>query len=123
MPEPVGVPGSNIEAAWKALRLTPEEQNLYAHHLNNIALNHIVTNPDGSHSTLLQAVVQGLGGKFYNIPTVWEGKVLPIRQAEDRAAQLGWSHWPAYQTPEAADARYALMHKYIEQDQPIGAPQ
>ena len=118
MPEPVGILGSNIVDADLALGLTPEEQNLYAHHLNMLATGNVVNNADVSHSTLRAASV-GIGGKTYNIPTVWDGKILPVREAMKRAAAKGWNHWPAYNSPEEADTRYALLHHYLERDQPL----
>lgn len=121
MPEPVAVSGSNMRAANDALGLTPEEQNLYAHHLNMLATGDRVANADGTYSTILAAGVEH-NGKEHNIPTVWDGKILPIEQAKKRAAAKGWEHWPSYDTPEAAYARYMQMHSFMERDEPPPEP-
>lgn len=98
-----------------SLNLTPQEQHLYMHHANNVLNGTAVKNPDGTTSTVYQAVVEH-GGKFYNIPTVWDGKILGVEAATKRAAEKGWSYWPSYDTPDAADAWYFKMHDILEQD-------
>ena len=118
MPEPVAVSGSNMRAANEALKLTPEEQNLYAHHLNMLATGNRVANADGSYSTVLSIGV-GRNGREYNIPTVWDGKILPPEEAKQRAAAKGWDHWPSYDTSDEATARYMQMHSFMEKDQPL----
>jgi hypothetical protein len=122
MPEPVAVKNSNMADANAALKLTPEEQNLYAHHLNNLATGNQVKNADGTYSSVLQAVVQGPGDKFYNIPTIWNGKALDIAAAKKMAAAKGWNHWPAYADDKVADARYMQMHQFMEKDEPPPNP-
>jgi hypothetical protein len=103
----------NLEAARKELKLTPEEDNLYQRHLENLWGSGGVDNPDGSRSSLYQAVVPGSNG-YHNIPTVWGGKILPIEQALQRAQPL--DQFPAYKTPEEADDRYMKMHDYMQKD-------
>ncbi len=112
---PIEPQASNLGAADAALKLTPQEKNLYERHLKNLNGPGGVDNPDGSRSTLYQAVVEG-DGKFYNIPTVWDGKILPVPQAIQRAAQVGWDKFPSYKTAAEADARYEAMHKFMERD-------
>lgn len=102
--------------ASSALGLTPQEQFLYQHHLNNLYGTGKVIQPSGDISTVLQAVVTGPDGKYYNIPTVWNGQVLPPDQAAKQAASIGWDKWPSYATQDAADARYEAMHAYLEKD-------
>jgi len=74
---------SPLSQAIGTLSLSPQEQNLYLHHLNNLHGDGKVVQKNGDISTLLQAVVSGPGG-YYNIPTVWEGKELsvPEKKAE-----------------------------------------
>jgi hypothetical protein len=97
--------------------LSPQEQFLYLHHMKNLVNGGEIFNKDGTKSTMLQAVVGPIGKKFYNIPTVWDGKALPVEQALDRAKKVGLHKWPSYDTPEAADDRYiGQMHDNMEQD-------
>lgn len=106
----------NYMAATQQLGLTPQEQFLYQHHLNNLYGAGKVVYPDGTISTLDQAVVQGPQG-YYSIPTIWEGQQLSPDLAAQRAAAVGWDKWPSYPTPEAADARYVgQMHEYLGRD-------
>lgn len=109
---------SNFDVATKELNLTPQEQYLYQHHINNLTGSGKVTNPDGSISTIYQANVEGPGGRNYNIPTVWDGRILPVQQAVQRATQSpgGWNKWPSYATEEQAESRYNAMHDYMGED-------
>lgn len=107
---------SSFNQAVQQLGLTPQEQNLYQHHLSNLWGGGRVVQPGGDVSTVLQSVVQGPDGRFYNIPTVWNGQALPVDAAQRQAALAGWGNWPAYATPEAADARYMAMHGMMERD-------
>jgi hypothetical protein len=102
--------------AMQSMQLTPQEQYLYWHHLNNLYGPGKYIQPDGRVSTLMQAVVGGPGGMFYNIPTIWGGQQLSPEEATMRAGQVGWNQWPSYATPEMADARYEALHRFLEQD-------
>jgi hypothetical protein len=113
---PTPVPTTNLDDASKDLKLTPEEQYLYKQHLDNLAGPGKVMQPDGSVSTLLQAVVTGPDGKFYNVPTVWDGKTHTPQEALAHAQADGLSKYPSYATAEEADARYEQMHDYMEKD-------
>lgn len=98
-------------------------------HLQNLNGPGGVDNPDGSRSTLYQAV-QEHDGKFYNVPTVWNGKRevepyklkngkvmdVPNKIALENIEKAGWNSFPSYSTPEEADARYNKMHQYIDKD-------
>lgn len=106
-----------LPQATRDFGLTPEEQHLYQHHVYNMNNGMEVRQPDGSVSTILQAVVDGPNGKFYNIPTVWGGEVLPIPEALQAVQQTGGlEKWPSYATPEEADQRYMAMHGYMDRD-------
>lgn len=120
----------NLTKATRELGLTPEEQALYRQHLANLWGEGGVDNPDGSRSTLYQAV-QEHDGKFYSIPTVWDGKreVEPWTRPSDgkvfdvpnatalaNVEKKGWDKYPAYADPDVADERYAKMHDYMEKD-------
>lgn len=125
-PPPVS---SGSIAAQQQLNLTPEEQALYSRHLTNLVGPGGVANPDGSRSTLYQAV-QEHGGKFYSVPTIWDGKRetepytrpdgstvdVPNQTALTNVAKAGWETFPSYATPDEADARYAQMHGFMEDD-------
>jgi hypothetical protein len=110
------VDASPYEQAHAALNLTPQERGLYERHLANLTGPGKVSHPDGSISTLYQMGVQGPDGLQYNIPSVYNGKILQPEQAIQAAAQQGWHNFPSYPTPEAADARYDQMHQYMDQD-------
>ena len=121
--------GDNLAAADKELKLNPQEKVLYERHLTNLNGPGGVDHPNGDRSTLYQAV-QEHDGKFYNIPTVWNGKIetekyttpsgkemdVPNKTALANVAKEGWDKFPAYASPDEADARYEEMHKFIDKD-------
>lgn len=120
---------SNYQQAISDLKLTPQERNLYEHHLSNLWGDGGVDNPDGSRSTVYQGV-QEHDGKFYNVPTVWDGKKevepftrpdgqtfdVPNATALQNVENKGWDTYPSYATPDEADQRYDAMHAYMDQD-------
>jgi hypothetical protein len=55
---------------------SPQEQNLFWHHYGNMHGGGRAVSPGGDISSVLQAVVGGPGGKYYSIPTVWDGQAL-----------------------------------------------
>ncbi len=108
---------TNFLEAVKELGLTQQEKNLYRHHLDNMAAGLAVRNPDGSQSTILQVTIQGPDGRYYDVPTVWNGKILPPMEGVKRAVQSqGWGYWPSYSTSDEADARYMQYHRFMEKD-------
>lgn len=123
------VPGaSSLGAADAAMKLTPQERGLYERHLSNLYGPGGVDNPPdaenpkGSRSTLFQTTVEH-DGKFYAIPTVFDGKILWDKGAADPAAgaiekvkQIGWDKFPAYKSEAEAEARYQQMHSFMEKD-------
>lgn len=98
------------------MALSPQEQNLYWHHLMNLYGPGKVEQPNGDVSTVSQAVVGGPGGQFYSIPTVWGGQTLTIPESMARAAGMGWGSWPAYPDPVSADLRYEDIHRLMDAD-------
>jgi hypothetical protein len=105
--------GSPFAEARDTLQLTPEEQALYIRHLQNLWGTGGVDHPDGSRSTLYQMSV-GPPGNVQNIPTVWNGVILPPGAAMMAAGQNG--PFPSYPTHEAAEDRYGKMHDFMERD-------
>lgn len=105
-----------MQAADAALGMTPQEKNLYQRHLSNLRGAGGVDNPDGSRSSLYQTTVTLDNGRAYTIPTVWDGKILPPREAMDRAAKEGWDRFPSYASVDEAEARYQQLHGYMEMD-------
>jgi hypothetical protein len=97
-------------------QFTPEELNLYWHHLGNAYRPDRAITPGGDMMTVRQANVTGPGGRQYNIPTIWDAQELTIDEARQRAAQRGWQHWPSYSNPETAEYRYGLLHPYMDRD-------
>lgn len=122
-------PAQNYNAANAQMGLTPQEQFLYQMHLRNLYGPGGVDNPDGSRSTLFQSV-QEHNGRFYNVPTVWNGAIqtqpyttpdgrnfqVPNDTALANIARIGWDAFPSYATPEQADSRYMKMHGFMDRD-------
>lgn len=104
-----------FQQANAALKLSPQEQQLYQMHLDNLYGSGGVDNPDGSRSTLYQTTVE-MDGRTYVIPTVWSGKIVPPEQAAQLAQQYGMDKFPAYSSQQEAEARYQQMHGYMERD-------
>jgi len=115
VPETPQVDDSNLKAAIETLKLTPQEQNLYQRHLGNLTGQGGVDNEDGSRSTLGQTTISA-NGKFYNIPTVWDGKSLSTEEATARAAKDGLDSFPSYDTEEQAGERLQQLDSYMEKD-------
>jgi hypothetical protein len=110
---PTGSP--HMLDAQQDLGLTPQEQYLYQTHLDNLAGPGKVLHPDGAISTLYQMSF-GQNGKYYNIPTVWGGKIVPPDDAIARANKLGLERFPSYSSEQEAEDRYSKMHGYMERD-------
>lgn len=111
-------PYANMQAAMAKMNLTPEEQALYLHHLNNLQMGG-VQNPDGTTSTLYQSSggsPQGMPGQTYNIPTIYGNTKLGVNPAWDRAENAGMQNFPSYPSDFAAENRYQQMHNYMERD-------
>jgi hypothetical protein len=106
---------SNLLAAADMLKLNPQEMGLYQRHVANLTGSGGVDHPDGSRSTLYQSSVER-DGKTYNIPTVWDGKILPVDDAVKRVAAEGWDKFPSYNSEQEAEQRYQLMHSFMEGD-------
>jgi len=120
-----------VASVTKELNLNPQEQFLYQTHLNNLWGSGGVDHSDtGARSSLYQSV-QEHEGKFYNIPTVWNGKIetepwtrpsdnktfdVPNQTALGNVEATGWDKFPSYSTAKEADERYDEMHKYMEED-------
>ena len=96
--------------------MTTQERGLYERHLANLHGAGKVQHPDGSISTLYQMTVTGPDGRYYNIPSVYQGQILTPERAVKAAEQQGWHQFPSYSTPEDAEARYQQMHEYMDQD-------
>jgi hypothetical protein len=114
LPQP-GPRTENRNDAQVDLNMTPQERALYDRHLGNLYGSGGVDNPNGSRSTLYQANVD-IDGKSYNIPTVYDGKIVPVDEAVARAKAQGLDKFPSYATPDAAEARYGQMHDYMDKD-------
>jgi hypothetical protein len=106
---------ANLDAADKEMKLTPQERALYERHLTNLTGPGGVNNPDGSRSTLFQTSFES-GGRTYNVPTVYDGKILSPKDAIDRAYREGIDKFPSYGSENEAEARYQKMHGYMEKD-------
>lgn len=109
-----GETSTHLREANRVMHLTPQETYLYQTHLHNLQTAP-VHNSDGSTSTLLQISV-GIGNKFYNLPTVWDGKKHSPDAAVKHAEQIGLDKFPSYATEQQANDRYQQMHKYMAMD-------
>jgi hypothetical protein len=128
-PFPLVPQQTNLPQANAAMDMTPQEQALYMRHITNLYGPGGVDNSDGSRSTLYQSV-EPHNGKYYNVPTVWDGKIetqpyvkpngeqmdVANPKALQNVAKTGWDTFPSYATPDDADARYMQMHDYMEKD-------
>jgi hypothetical protein len=104
----------NYIAATRGLRMTPQEQYAYRHHLSNLDRGG-VPHDNGSLSSFLNITV-GFGDKTYLIPTVWDNKIVSEDEAIRRARASGLNNWPSYPSLDAANARYNAIHGYMERD-------
>lgn len=106
---------NSFGAAALSLNLNQQEQDLYKRHLTNLYGTGGVDNADGSRSSLVQTSIDH-NNKIYNIPTVYGGKILPLKEAVDKAFEQGIDAFPSYDTVDQAENRYQAMHRYMEQD-------
>lgn len=111
-------PDANLKRANAAMNLTPQEQALYMMHLRNLYPSGGVPNPDGGTSTLYQVGFDH-GGRTYNVPSVYDGKINAPDDAITRAIQMGLGQFPSYRSPFEAENRYQRMHNFMERDLPI----
>lgn len=121
--------GDRVKEVHEKLNLTDQEKFLYQMHLDNLYGSGGVNHDNGSRSTLYQAVQEN-EGKFYNVPTVWGGKIetepytrgdgkvfdVPNKTALENIAKTGWDQFPSYASPTEADTRYDAMHQFMEED-------
>lgn len=105
----------NFDAANATMGLDPKEIDLYQRHLTNLYGTGGVDNPDGSRSTLYQATMDA-NGKTYNVPTVWDGKILEGDDLKKKIDQEGIEQFPSYPSREEAQSRYDQMHGFMEKD-------
>ncbi len=106
----------NYDAANKSLGMNPQEQALYQRHLTNLWGSGGVDNPNGSRSSLFQMSTQGPDGRTYNLPTVYNGQILPPDAAYQQAQQQGLQNFPSYGSGDEAEARYQQMHGFMDKD-------
>jgi hypothetical protein len=108
-------PQDNFNTASAEMNLNPEEKALYQRHLKNLYGSGGVDNPDGSRSTLFQATMEH-NGKFYAVPTVFDGKILQGKDLTARIRREGIERFPSYDSEDEAEERYQKMHSYMEKD-------
>lgn len=115
VPEAAEIGDINLKAADETLKLTPQEKALYQRHLGNLTGEGGVDAADGSRLTLGQTTIAA-NNRFYNIPTVWDGKTLSDAEAAERATKEGLDNFPAYASPEEAGERLQQLDSYMEKD-------
>ena len=84
----------NYMAASRELKLTPQEQYAYRHHLGNLERGG-VPHPDGSLSSFLNQILE-FDGRYYILPSVWDNRIVnrdevPARKPTNSA--LFARHW------------------------------
>lgn len=119
MPDPPGTEWlknqTNYQNAVRELKLTPQEQYAYQHHLRNRAMGG-VKQPNGDISTYLSKSFT-FGNRTYMLPSVWDNKIInDNKEIVRRAREIGMDKWPSYDSVKAAEARYNDMHRYMELD-------
>ena len=108
----------NYQDAVRELKLTPQEQYAYQHHLNNLAKGG-VRQPNGEISTYLSKSY-GFGKKTYMLPSVWDNQIInDDKEIIRRAREAGMARWPSYNSEKEAEKRYQDIHKYMERDHAI----
>lgn len=117
------VQDNNMAVATKEMGLTPEEQNLYMHHLRNLNMsNGGVPFPEGTpeakggYKASLYQMGREENGREYNVPTVWGGAFKTPDEAWDLAHKEGLKTFPSYPTVDEAESRYTRMHDYMGED-------
>jgi hypothetical protein len=103
-----------LDAAKAELKLTPQEEHAYEHHLRNLNMGG-VRQPNGQVSTFLDTTVT-FGNRTYILPTVWDNKIVSEDEAIRRARADGLDKWPSYPSEQAAEKRYNQLHGYMERD-------
>lgn len=73
-----------------------------------------VTNKDGSKSNVKLATV-GIGNKTFVIPTMVEGKDLPIKEAVKTAIDYGLTNYPSFSNPQDAESWSEKYHGSIDE--------
>lgn len=97
------------------LRMSPQEQELYKHHLMQLG-NGGFRQPDGGTSTVYMTQIGDEGQPTVNVPSVYDNKILSVPDTIQRAVTNGLEKYPSYPTADEAKGRYALMHQFMEQD-------
>jgi hypothetical protein len=112
-----GPRANHMAEADAAMGLTPQEKFLYNTHLQNLNGPGKVVHPTGDISSLYQMSFQNEDdGKTYNIPTIWNGKILEPNDAIAAARKTGLDRFPSYDNGEDAETRYNQMHGFLEKD-------
>lgn len=73
-----------------------------------------VTNKDGSKSNVKLATV-GIGNKTFVIPTMVEGKDLPVKEAVKTAIDYGLTNYPSFSNPQDAESWSEKYHGSIDE--------
>ena len=108
---------ARLDEVTKLLGLNPQEQNLYRHHLGNLVGPGGVDQPDGLRQFDRPAdVFFERDGRTFNVPTVWNGKILEPDDAIKRATASGLNNFPSYSSEDAAETRYQRMHAFMNED-------
>jgi hypothetical protein len=96
--------------------LTEQERHLYEHHANNLRTGNYVIQPTGQTSTIRQIPVQH-NGRWYSVPTIWDGKELKRGDAIRRALSEGSiERWPSAGSEQELQDRYSTLHDMMEAD-------
>ena len=94
--------------------LAEPEDAITEHHRNNLKDGNYVKNKDGSVSTVMTAQVD-IDGVPTLIPTVWDGRMLSIKDSVDRAMKSG-KRWPTAKTHEELSLFDKKIHKRMGEE-------
>ena len=95
--------------------LSPAERETIDYTRRNMATGMVQQNPDGSITSFKGAVEDFPDGSIRYFPTFWNGHVLPVNEARDRAVKSGID-WPKYPTYESALSRENAIHGIMERE-------
>lgn len=93
---------------------TAAEQAVIDYHRRHLQGRTFLRNPDGSLTTFRGAIV-GLPEGETLIPTYWHGTVRDVPEAVRFAMKSGLK-FPAYKTPQQAEAAERRLHEIMEAD-------
>jgi|SRR5262245_10193819 len=91
-----------------------DQRYTYQHHYNNL-LKGGVKQKDDSTSTF-RAIGVDIGGKYYMLPTIWDGKQVSNKEAVKRAKEVGLDSFISDKRRDRAEKMYEDVHQKMMED-------